>query len=102
MSFPPGYTWSFGSAFEEEPKGRKRGADASVIGDPTVRERNVQVCADEDSLAGDVGGLDRPGKAHLEQLVDEVDEPARVAPLVVVPAEDLDELGRASCRERVY
>ena len=48
--------------------------------------------ADEDDLAVDVGRLDGARQPHADAAWDEVDEPARVAPLVVVPAEDLREV----------
>ena len=35
-----------------------RGADARVVGDLAVRERDVEVDADEDALARDVGVAD--------------------------------------------
>ena len=62
-----------------------------------VLERDVEVGADEDALARDVRLANgaRPVHRSGEQLADHVDQPARVAPLVVVPAEHLDGRCRA-------
>ena len=43
---------------------RQRRADAGVVGDPAVLERHVQVGADEDGLARDVGVANRARDAH--------------------------------------
>ena len=72
-------------------------ADPRVVGDRAVLERHVQVRADEHALAGDVGVPDRAGQPHSggarpassDRSRDQIDEAAAVAPLVVVPAEDL-------------
>ena len=45
---------------------RERGADARVVGDAPVLERNVEVGPHEDTLASDVGVTDRP---HLPRPV---------------------------------
>ena len=99
-----------GAALLQPLQRRQGGADAEVVGDLAAGERHVEVGADEDPLA-----VERP-EARLEVLegrdaVDhlaaarrdaaadllagvehEVDHPVGVAPLVVVPAEHLDEL----------
>jgi len=75
---------------EEIDESGKRSADTSVVCDSTVLQRDVQIGANENALASDVGVTNRARPMHLgEELADQVDEPARVAPLVVVPAEDL-------------
>ena len=45
-------------------EGRQRRADARVVGDRSVLERDIQVRADQDDLAGDVGFPNGPGYAH--------------------------------------
>src|SRR5581483_7677998 len=84
-------------ALEQQLEGRKRGANARVVGDVAVLERDVQVRADQNGFAGDVGFTNGTRYAHLRgdggrhrlrDLRDQIDETAAVAPLVVVPAED--------------
>ena len=82
---------------------RQRGADARVVGDPPVLERDVQVGADEDApcrrrprRGPSAAGLHGARAACRDQ----VDEPARVAPLVVVPAEDLGHACRSPSSAR--
>jgi hypothetical protein len=48
------------TALEEELDRRQRGADARVVGDGGVGQRDVQVCADEDTAPADVGVADGP------------------------------------------
>ena len=48
------------AALEQQPNRRQRRADARVVGDPAVLERHVQIRPDEDDLAVDLRGLDRP------------------------------------------
>ena len=78
-------------------KRRQRGADARVVGDAAVLERHVQVAAHEHALTARPRPRERTaavrthsGRKRRADLRHQVDEPARVAPLVVVPAEDLD------------
>jgi hypothetical protein len=47
-----------GAAVEQKPKRRERSADARIVGDTPVLEWHVQVGADENAFAVDVGGLD--------------------------------------------
>src|SRR2546430_2592136 len=77
---------------------RQRGPDARVVRDTSLLERDVQVGAYEHPFAGDVGIACRPRHAPLRgncrgdvgrDLRNDIDEPAAVAPLVVVPAEHL-------------
>ena len=87
--------------------GRDRRPDAAVVRDRRAVERHVEVGPDEDALAaqvaqrGDVShGRLGPGRSEaLADEDDEVDEAVGVAPLVVVPADDLDlvadDLGQA-------
>ena len=96
----------------QPPQRRHRGADAEVVGDAAVLERHVEVAADEDAPAVDrrqvLQGGD-PELRHGDRLLgggqlgagdlDEVDQPVRVAPLVVVPAHDLHEVAHRH-RER--
>ena len=89
------------SSVGSEARMRVSSATAAVL------ERHVQIGADQDGLARDVGVADRARHAHrsslrldggrqrLADLLDEVDEAAAVAPLVVVPGEDLDERARS-------
>ena len=75
-----------------------RGPDPAVVGDRRAVERHVQVGADEHALAAQVAqggevshGRVGPGRSEaLADERDEVDEAVGVAPLVVVPADDLD------------
>src|SRR5207253_3804970 len=53
-----------GAALEQQPQRRQRSANAGVVGDAAVLERNVEIRADEDDLPVDVRGLDRPREAH--------------------------------------
>jgi hypothetical protein len=48
-----------GTAREQVLDRRQRGADTGVVGDPSVLHRNVEVDADEDTLACHVGVADR-------------------------------------------
>ena len=100
-----------GTALGEPLDRRQRGTDSEVVGDRAVRrhvERHVEVGADEHPLAGDVAEILQGGNPvdHLmtpavQRLTFEptysvdVDEAVGVAPLVVVPAVDLDELAHA-------
>ena len=91
-------------ALSERRDRRDRRADARVVGDLAVGERDVEVDADEDAFAGDVRVADRElvhrsrrqspdqagdGQARGDEG-DQVGDPAAVAPLVVVPGDDLD------------
>ena len=90
---------------------RQRRADATVVGDATgavagVLERDVEVRPHEDPATGDVEIVDRVHRECLEGLADEhgqVDQAVAVAPLVVVPAEDLggvaEDLGDAGVKD---
>ncbi len=73
----------------------ERRADAAVVGDRAVLERDVQVTPDDDALAGEVAEVaessERHGLEALAHVLGEVDEAVRVAPLVVVPRGDLHE-----------
>ena len=76
---------------------RQRGADARVVGDAAVLERHVQVarararaCRRRRPRGPSAAYALNCGRQRRADLRHEVDEPARVAPLVVVPAEDLD------------
>ena len=51
-------------ALEQQAQGRQRRSDAGVVGHAAVLERDVQVRAHEDSLAGDVGVANRPRAVH--------------------------------------
>ena len=51
-------------ALEQQLERRERCADSRVVRDAAVVERDVEVGADEDALAGDVGGLDGPRQPH--------------------------------------
>ena len=53
-----------GTALEEQLERRQRGPDPRVVGDLPVLERDVEVAADEDALAVDVGGLDGAWEPH--------------------------------------
>ena len=57
----------------------------------SVLERHVQVGADEDALAADIGSRTERGSLirAASRSLRQIDQPRRVAPLVVVPAEDL-------------
>ena len=81
------------------------GGDPCVVGDRTVAQRDVQVRAEEHTRAGDVAerveGPDRHGLQRARDQLDEVDEPARVAPFVVVPADDLHRVPDHHRRQRV-
>ena len=48
-----------GAALQQVADRGQAGADAGVVGDPTVVERDVQVRAQEDALAGDVDVTNR-------------------------------------------
>ena len=75
------------------------GPDAAVVGDRpgavrTVGERHVQVRPDQHPPPGDVEVVGaahgaQPARGGRADVADEVDQPVGVAPLVVVPAEDL-------------
>ena len=56
-----------GAALEEELERRQRGADARVVGDPPVLERDVQVGAHEDALARDVRVANRARPVHVTE-----------------------------------
>ena len=66
---------------------RQRGADPRVVGDRAAGERDVEVDPYEHALA--VAGRRGP-RAFSQRALDQVDDPVRVAPLVVVPGDDLD------------
>ena len=53
-----------GPALEQQLERRQRGANARVVGDGAVLERNVQVGANEDDLPRDVGVTDRARQSH--------------------------------------
>ena len=53
-----------GAALEQQRERRQRGADARVVGDLAVLERHVEIRADEDGLARDVGVADGTRLAH--------------------------------------
>ena len=57
-----------GAALEEELERRQRRADARVVGDAAVLERHVEVDADEDALARDVGRRGRNAAACTDAL----------------------------------
>ena len=59
---------SAGAALEQQLEGRERRPDARVVRDASVLERDVEVGADEDALAGDVGGLDGPRQGHARSF----------------------------------
>ena len=95
-----------GIPLEEQLQRRQRCQDSRFIRNAPVVERDVEVGADEHSLAAHVGIAYRPRPVHLcgdcrrdvgRDLRHDVDEPAAVAPLVVVPAEHL---GHCSVRHR--
>ena len=71
-----------------------------------VLERDVEVDADEDARPGDVAEVVERARggtgAYSDRAtrLDEVDEAVRVAPLVVVPADDLDEVAHRHRRAR--
>jgi hypothetical protein len=52
------------AAVEEVSQRRERGADAHVVGDLPVLERDVEVGADEDPPAGDLRLPDRARSTH--------------------------------------
>ena len=52
------------SSLEQQLERRQCGADAGVVGDLPVLERDVEVGADEDGLAVDVGVANRARQAH--------------------------------------
>ena len=63
------------ATIQQEPDGGQRGADPGVVGDLPVVERDVEVGAQQDALAGDVGVADRTRPMHLrKQPAHEVDE----------------------------
>ena len=74
--------------------GRHAGPDPAVVGDPAVLERDVEVGADQDALAAQVAqrssSVASSGSEALADVRDQVGEAVGVAPLVVVPADDLD------------
>src|SRR6266403_938665 len=98
--------------FDGEPQGRKSFADACVVGDDAVLQGNVEVHADENAFAAEVEVVDGElshdsvtreiqkskedrlkSVPHLEsrgQEPDQVAATAGVAPLVVVPGQNLD------------
>ncbi len=52
------------AAVEQEPQGGQRGADARVVRDGAVLQRHVQVGADQDGLARDLGVADGAREPH--------------------------------------
>ena len=54
------------SAVQQLVKGRERGADAQVVGDRTVVQRDVEVHADEDTPVGDVAEIVERSKRHSD------------------------------------
>ena len=77
--------------------GRDAGADPAVVGDRAAVERHVQVGADQDPLAPQArrgsrcrGVVLGHGQSDDADVGDQVGEAVGVAPLVVVPADDLD------------
>jgi hypothetical protein len=54
----------FGPAVDESVDRRQRGADATVIGDRAVLQRDVEVAAEDDGLAGEVAERVDGAKAH--------------------------------------
>ena len=72
--------------------GRQRRPDAGVVGDPRRRRSGTFRSARTSTRLP----VDRAGRAtvrhHGPTLCDQVDQPARVAPLVVVPGDDLDQV----------
>ena len=102
-------TTTLAPASAQRRRGRHRGPDAAVVGDPVAVQRHVQVRADQHRPPGDALGdqvveclhVGRPHSLRGDERGD-VDEPVGVAPLVVVPADDLDlvadDLGQARRR----
>src|ERR671937_2688645 len=88
------------SALQEKLDRGQGCSNARVVGDAAVLERYVEVDAHEEALPGHVrvanrARLMRVGHApSLQNALDEVGQPARVSPLVVIPAEDLDLIAR--------
>ena len=86
------------ATLEQQVDGRERGPDPRVVGDLAVRKRDVEIDAHEDPLVRDLrvadghlvhGRSDRDGQAR-RHVGDQIGDPAAVAPLVVVPGDDLD------------
>ena len=69
---------------------RERRPDARVVGDPVAGERDVEVGAHEDPPALDAAAS--TARVLHSDLLDQVGQAARVAPLVVVPRHDLDQV----------
>ena len=80
-----------------------RRPNPGVVADPPIGDRHVEVDPDEHPLvveltqiaqrSSDSALLPRLGSLHRSaalELLDEIDDPGRVAPLVVVPRHDLD------------
>ena len=88
-----------GAAVEQFSKRRDRRLDAHVVDDRAALEGDVEVAADQYSASPEVAEvLERsqtPGAQRLVRLelradeLDEIHQPVRVPPLVVVPTEDL-------------
>ena len=66
---------------------RDRRADAGVVGDRAIVQRHIEVDPDKHPLAIEIAEV---GQGPHEQLLDELHDPVGVAPLVVVPGDDLD------------
>ena len=78
--------------------GGQRGADAEVVDDSAVANRDVEVGAKQDSATGDVAEVLQNGDRSLfvgsADDLDEIDKSVRVAELVVVPAQHLHQVAR--------
>ncbi len=55
-------------AIEEEPDRRHSRTDSRVVGDRSVLERHIEIRANEDALAADLGRLDRARKAQSHSI----------------------------------
>src|SRR5690606_17529552 len=75
---------------------RQGGANAAIVRDDPVPERDVEVTTDDDALAFQrpqrVEGAQGHGSETLGDVLGQVDQAVRVAPLVVVPAGDLHQV----------
>jgi len=80
---------------------RQRRLDARVVADRAILDRHVEVDPDENAFSPELEVLDRklhrPAKAFalqtfLDQQAKQINTATRVAPLVVVPGEDFDEI----------
>src|SRR4029450_12955952 len=88
-----------GTGVGESVDRRYRRLDAAIVGDRLPVQRDVEVGPDEYPLAAEVSVLEQLGECSQRNTgpaqiaadpLDDVDQPVRVAPLVVVPADHLD------------